>query len=414
MAILHCLYPSPIHPQNCGELNDTMGVARILRLSDAAPGLCSFKYARLQAHSISICVASPKQTLPHIPNNAWQYLKNHAENGVPHAIDKGQRAAVHFYAFPLLWQCRMRYIGTGAQALPEILIFSPPNLRQTQQRQSHTGQIPASRADERSPHSNVSKDSNPPRYSSSKPLGSGLYPKQQPSYPFPPLHYDFLHPSATGDSDLTMAIPGTTGNDWNPINSHQQGAPTEYGFYYLARDSFADCPYFGPYGSSDPNVYEFGGVPMSPATCAYDASPQSPMMSSQLPFPSAPMKFAAKKLQIQAKDVTSGFRRSLGLWLANAERSNHIWVQPIFDILWPVHDARESAPTPHVATPSVIMMKDQYGNYVLQRVLGVTEGDQKETLINTVRPQLLSMQRYSTAYSKHLTSIKHQLERLSP
>jgi pumilio RNA-binding family len=52
-------------------------------------------------------------------------------------------------------------------------------------------------------------------------------------------------------------------------------------------------------------------------------------------------------------------------------------------------------------------------DYVLQRVLGVTEGDQKETLINTVRPQLLSMQRYSTAYSKHLTSIEHQLERLS-
>jgi pumilio RNA-binding family len=53
-------------------------------------------------------------------------------------------------------------------------------------------------------------------------------------------------------------------------------------------------------------------------------------------------------------------------------------------------------------------------DYVLQRVLGVTEGDQKETLINTVRPQLLSMQRYSTAYRKHLTSIEHQLERLSP
>ncbi|KAJ7867645.1 armadillo-type protein [Mycena leptocephala] len=61
------------------------------------------------------------------------------------------------------------------------------------------------------------------------------------------------------------------------------------------------------------------------------------------------------------------------------------------------------APTPHM-----------FVDYVLQRVLGVTEGDQKETLINTVRPQLLSMQRYSTAYSKHLTSIEHQLERLLP
>ncbi|KAJ7343436.1 armadillo-type protein [Mycena albidolilacea] len=69
---------------------------------------------------------------------------------------------------------------------------------------------------------------------------------------------------------------------------------------------------------------------------------------------------------------------------------------------------------PDAATPIVVMMKDQYGNYVLQRALGVAEGDQKETLINTVRPQLLSMRRYSTAYSKHLTSIERELEKLSP
>ncbi|KAJ6606701.1 armadillo-type protein [Mycena sp. CBHHK59/15] len=68
-----------------------------------------------------------------------------------------------------------------------------------------------------------------------------------------------------------------------------------------------------------------------------------------------------------------------------------------------IEEIMTPAPTPHAATPIVIMMKDQYGNYVLQRLLGVTEGDQKETLVNTVRPQLLSMQRYSTAYSKHLT-----------
>lgn len=47
----------------------------------------------------------------------------------------------------------------------------------------------------------------------------------------------------------------------------------EYGFYYPARDSFADHPYFGPYGSSDPNVYEFGGVPMSPGL--YPGVPQN-------------------------------------------------------------------------------------------------------------------------------------------
>jgi len=62
----------------------------------------------------------------------------------------------------------------------------------------------------------------------------------------------------------------------------------------------------------------------------------------------------------------------------------------------------------------VTMMKDQYGNYVLQRALGVAEGEQKEALINAIRPQLTSMRRYSTAYSKHLTSIERELEKLSP
>ncbi|KAJ7835477.1 armadillo-type protein [Mycena leptocephala] len=79
-----------------------------------------------------------------------------------------------------------------------------------------------------------------------------------------------------------------------------------------------------------------------------------------------------------------------------------------------IEEIMAPAPTPHAATPIVIMTKDQYGNYVLQRALGVAEGDQKETLINTVRPQLLSMRRYLTAYSKRLTSIEHELEPLSP
>ncbi|KAJ6547613.1 armadillo-type protein [Mycena capillaripes] len=72
------------------------------------------------------------------------------------------------------------------------------------------------------------------------------------------------------------------------------------------------------------------------------------------------------------------------------------------------------ASNPDGPTAIVSMMKDQYGNYVLQRALGVSEGDQKENLINTVRPQLLNMRRYSTAYSKHLTSIERELEKLSP
>ncbi|KAJ7285813.1 armadillo-type protein [Mycena rebaudengoi] len=66
------------------------------------------------------------------------------------------------------------------------------------------------------------------------------------------------------------------------------------------------------------------------------------------------------------------------------------------------------------ATPIVTMMKDQFANYVLQRALAVAEGEQKQALINTVRPQLVSMRKQSTAYSKHLTSIERELEKLSP
>jgi len=79
-----------------------------------------------------------------------------------------------------------------------------------------------------------------------------------------------------------------------------------------------------------------------------------------------------------------------------------------------IEEIMEPPSKPDAPTPIVVMMKDQYGNYVLQRALGVAEGDQKEALINTVRPQLLNMRRYSTAYSKHLTSIERELEKLSP
>ncbi|KAJ7774585.1 armadillo-type protein [Mycena maculata] len=69
-----------------------------------------------------------------------------------------------------------------------------------------------------------------------------------------------------------------------------------------------------------------------------------------------------------------------------------------------IEEIMAPASKPDGTTPIVALMKDQYGNYVLQRALGVAEGEQKETLINTVRPQLINMRKFSTAYSKHLTS----------
>lgn len=64
-------------------------------------------------------------------------------------------------------------------------------------------------------------------------------------------------------------------------------------------------------------------------------------------------------------------------------------------------------------SPIVTMMKDQYANYVLQRALTVVEGEQKDVLISKIRPQLVTMRRYSSAYSKHLISIERLLEKAS-
>lgn len=51
-------------------------------------------------------------------------------------------------------------------------------------------------------------------------------------------------------------------------------------------------------------------------------------------------------------------------------------------------------------------------DYVLQRALTVADNDQKELLVTKIRPQLVSMRRYSSAYSKHLVSSKPHLSRV--
>ena len=48
-------------------------------------------------------------------------------------------------------------------------------------------------------------------------------------------------------------------------------------------------------------------------------------------------------------------------------------------------------------------------DYVLQRALTVVEGEQKDVLVSKIRPQLATMRRYSSAYSKHLISSKRAL-----
>ncbi|KAG8990656.1 mRNA binding protein puf3, partial [Tulasnella sp. 427] len=61
----------------------------------------------------------------------------------------------------------------------------------------------------------------------------------------------------------------------------------------------------------------------------------------------------------------------------------------------------------------VIMMKDQYANYVLQRALNVAEGDQLDDLMAKIRPQLINLRRYSNNYAKHLAAIERiMIERM--
>lgn len=56
--------------------------------------------------------------------------------------------------------------------------------------------------------------------------------------------------------------------------------------------------------------------------------------------------------------------------------------------------------------PLVTMMKDQYANYVVQKMLDVVDDDQREVLVNKIRPHLQSLKKYT--YGKHLIQSKHK------
>ncbi|KAK9702350.1 mRNA binding protein puf3 [Basidiobolus ranarum] len=57
----------------------------------------------------------------------------------------------------------------------------------------------------------------------------------------------------------------------------------------------------------------------------------------------------------------------------------------------------------------VMMMKDQYANYVVQKMLDVVDGDQREILINKIKPHLQSLKKYT--YGKHLISTITEVEK---
>ncbi|CAG8511624.1 14680_t:CDS:10 [Acaulospora colombiana] len=53
-------------------------------------------------------------------------------------------------------------------------------------------------------------------------------------------------------------------------------------------------------------------------------------------------------------------------------------------------------------SPLISMMKDQYANYVVQKMLDVVDGDQRDLLVAKIKPHLQSLKKYT--YGKHLIS----------
>jgi hypothetical protein len=53
------------------------------------------------------------------------------------------------------------------------------------------------------------------------------------------------------------------------------------------------------------------------------------------------------------------------------------------------------------------MMRDQYANYVVQKMLDVVDGEQRELLLSRMKPHLSSLRKFT--YGKHILS---KVERL--
>ncbi|KAF8982104.1 mRNA binding protein puf3 [Haplosporangium bisporale] len=62
---------------------------------------------------------------------------------------------------------------------------------------------------------------------------------------------------------------------------------------------------------------------------------------------------------------------------------------------------------PDGTSPLVFMMKDQFANYVVQKMLDVVDGEQRDILVAKIKPQLGSLKKYT--YGKHLIT---KVERL--
>ncbi|KAI9308517.1 armadillo-type protein [Cunninghamella echinulata] len=59
--------------------------------------------------------------------------------------------------------------------------------------------------------------------------------------------------------------------------------------------------------------------------------------------------------------------------------------------------------------PLMTMMKDQYANYVVQKMLDVVDGEQREILVSKIKPYLPGLKKYT--YGKHLISTCLEVEK---
>lgn len=59
---------------------------------------------------------------------------------------------------------------------------------------------------------------------------------------------------------------------------------------------------------------------------------------------------------------------------------------------------------------ATVMMRDQYGNYVLQRFLELADGQQKQKLVMLIKPVLNNLKRSTSGYTKHLAAIERLLD----
>ena len=62
--------------------------------------------------------------------------------------------------------------------------------------------------------------------------------------------------------------------------------------------------------------------------------------------------------------------------------------------------------------PLHLMMKDQFANYVVQKMLEIVDGEQRDMLLNCIKPQLFQLKKYT--YGKHILAKVERMLGLTP